>query len=71
VLDLILDVSAAATYALELYMTRAPDYGILKIEVDGKVSPVEFYGLSLRVIGPTPCRWANSACRRASAKSAS
>jgi hypothetical protein len=54
VLDLILDVPAAATYAVELYMTRAPDYGILKIEVDGKASPVEFYGYSPRVIGANP-----------------
>jgi len=54
VLDLVLDVPMAATYAIELYMTRAPDYGILKIEVDGKASPVEFHGYSPRVIGANP-----------------
>lgn len=54
VLDLILDIPVAATYAVELYMTRAPDYGILRIEVDGKASSVEFQGYSPRVVGANP-----------------
>jgi hypothetical protein len=36
VLDLTLDVPTRAMYEVELHMTRAPDYGRLKIQVDGK-----------------------------------
>jgi hypothetical protein len=54
VLDLLVDVPAAATYAVELYMTRAPDYADLKIEVDGKPSPVPFSGYAPTVMAPNP-----------------
>lgn len=54
VLDLLVDVPAAATYAVELYMTRAPDYADLKVEVDGKPSPVPFSGYSPTVTAPNP-----------------
>ncbi|MBF8258911.1 MAG: hypothetical protein HW377_1285 [Actinobacteria bacterium] len=54
VLDLLVDVPAAATYAVELYMTRAPDYADLKIEVDGKPSPVPFSGYAPTVMAPGP-----------------
>ena len=54
VLDLLVDVPAAATYAVELYMTRAPDYADLKIEVDGKPSPVLFSGYTPTVMAPNP-----------------
>jgi hypothetical protein len=47
-------VPAAATYAVELYMTRAPDYADLKIEVDGKPSPVPFSGYAPTVMAPGP-----------------
>jgi hypothetical protein len=54
VLDLLVDVPAAATYAVELYMTRAPDYADLKIEIDRKPSPVSFSGYSPAVTAPIP-----------------
>ena len=54
VLDLLVDVPVAATYAVELHMTRAPDYADLKIEVDGKPSPVPFSGYSPTVTAPSP-----------------
>jgi hypothetical protein len=54
VLDLVVDVPAAETYAVELYMTRAPDYADLKIEVDGKPSPVPFSGYTPTVMAPHP-----------------
>jgi hypothetical protein len=54
VLDMIIDVPSPALYAVELYMTRAPDYGNLRIEVDGKTSSVHFNGYSPKVIGANP-----------------
>lgn len=54
VLDLLVDVPAAATYAVELYMTRAPDYADLKIEVDRKPSQVSFSGYAPTVMAPIP-----------------
>lgn len=54
VLDLLLDVPASAEYAVELYMTRAPDYADLKIEFDGQPSSVTFLGYSPSVIGAVP-----------------
>ena len=54
VLDLFIEVPAAATYAMELYLTRAPDYGQLKIQVDGKDAPELIDAYAPRVIAPTP-----------------
>lgn len=54
VLNLTIDVPAAAAYALELYPTRAPDYGQIKIQVDGQDAPVTLDAYSPRVMQPTP-----------------
>jgi hypothetical protein len=54
VLDLLVDIPAAATYAMELYPTRAPDYGQVKIQVDGQDAPATLDGYSPRVMAPTP-----------------
>jgi hypothetical protein len=57
VLDLKVDVPVAAAYALELYPTRAPDYGQIKIQVDGQDppgNPVPLDAYSPRVMQPTP-----------------
>lgn len=56
VLDLILDVPVDAIYAVELHMTRAPDFGQLRIQVDGKDVPATFDGYSPTVVpsGPVP-----------------
>lgn len=35
-LSLVVDVPASATYLVELHLTRAPDYGSLRIRLDGK-----------------------------------
>jgi len=51
VLDLIVDFPVGATYKVELYMTRAPDYGNFQVKVDGKPSSVPFMGFSPKV-GP-------------------
>lgn len=55
VLDLLIDIPAGSKYAVEAYFTRAPDYAQLKIEVDGKPSPVTFDGMAPTVAqtGPT------------------
>jgi hypothetical protein len=49
VLDLVIDIPAPGTWGVELYLTRAPDYGDLKVEVDGKPAAVEFSGYAARV----------------------
>jgi hypothetical protein len=59
VMDLKVDIPVAAAYALELYLTRAPDYAQVKIQVDGQDAPVTRDGNSLdsyspRVMQPTP-----------------
>lgn len=54
VLDLLVDIPASGTYAVELYLTRAPDYANLKIEVDGKPSPANFVGYAAKVTAPVP-----------------
>lgn len=54
VLDLIVDVPAAATYAVELYVTRAPDYADLKMEIDGKPATLTIQGFAPNVMAPIP-----------------
>jgi hypothetical protein len=56
VLDLILDVPVDAIYVVELHMTRAPDFGQLRIQVDGKDGAATFDGYSPTVVpsGPVP-----------------
>ncbi|MBK7251729.1 MAG: hypothetical protein IPI06_12930 [Gammaproteobacteria bacterium] len=44
VLDLLIDVPQSAKYAVELHMTRAPDYGQLQIQVDGQPASQIFDG---------------------------
>jgi hypothetical protein len=50
VLDLILDVPVRAVYAVELHMTRAPDFGQLRIQVDGKEVAATFDGYGPTVV---------------------
>jgi hypothetical protein len=54
VLDMVIDVPASALYAVEIYFTRAPDYGQVAIEVDGNSSPATFSGFAPRVAPPAP-----------------
>lgn len=54
VLDLLIDVPAASKYALEIYMTRAPDFGKLQFEIDGKPSDVPFDGMAPDVMTSGP-----------------
>lgn len=44
VLDLEVPVPRDGRYTVELYLTRAPDYGDLEIEVDGKPAETKFVG---------------------------
>lgn len=53
VLDLI-DVPAPGTYAVELALTRAPDYGQGRIQVNGQDVPAVADGYAPRVLAPTP-----------------
>ena len=55
ILDLVVQVPAASKYAVEIYMTRAPDYGKLRFEIDGKASDLTFDGMAPQVMpsGPT------------------
>lgn len=54
VLDLAVDVPAAGTYAVELYLTRAPDYADLDVEIDGQPSAVTVPGYASGVLAPEP-----------------
>ena len=45
---------AAATYAVELYLTRAPDYGQLKMQVDKKDVPFTIDAYAPKVMQPAP-----------------
>ncbi|MCB1598035.1 MAG: hypothetical protein KDI87_10010 [Gammaproteobacteria bacterium] len=54
VLDLFVDVPAASKYAVEIYMTRAPDYGQLQFEIDGNKSTVPFDGMAPQVMTSGP-----------------
>ena len=50
VLDLIVNVPASGKYVLELHMTRAPDYGIISVEVAGTSAAKHFYGYRPKVL---------------------
>lgn len=52
VIDLLVDVPGAGMYALELYLTRAPDYARLKLEVDGQAAAVTLEGYAPKVTAP-------------------
>jgi hypothetical protein len=54
VLDVTVDVGAPAEYAVELYFTKAPDYGQVAVEIGGQPSPVMFDGYAPRVMAPRP-----------------
>jgi hypothetical protein len=50
VLDLVVDVATPGRYEVTLFLTRAPDYGNVQVEVDGKRSPASFDGYARRVV---------------------
>jgi hypothetical protein len=52
VLDLIVDVAVAGRYSVALYPTKAPDYGNLKFEVDGRPSSFSLTGFQPKVMLP-------------------
>lgn len=54
VLDLLVDVPADSKYAVEIYMTRAPDFGMLSFEIDGTASVVPFDGMAPQVTTSGP-----------------
>lgn len=54
VLDLTIDVPVSATYAVELYATRGPDYGQAKIQVQGQDAVVALDGCAPKVMSPSP-----------------
>jgi len=54
VLDLLVDVPADSKYAVEIYMTRAPDFGMLSFEIDGTASNVPFDGMAPQVTTSGP-----------------
>ena len=54
VLDLMFDVPVASKYAFEIYMTRAPDYGQVRFEIDGQASFANFDGIAPQVMAPGP-----------------
>lgn len=53
-LDLIFEVPAGAMYAIELYLTRAPDYGQLRFEIDGRETDMTFDGAAPKVMPAGP-----------------
>jgi len=56
VLDLVIDVPASSKYVVEIYMTRAPDYGKLQFEIEHQQSDMPFDGMAPEVMlsGPIP-----------------
>ena len=58
-LDLTIDVPASATYAVELYMTRAPDYADFIMEINGKPSALKFSAYTQSVMAPNPMQVGN------------
>ncbi|OOY53760.1 hypothetical protein [Solemya velum gill symbiont] len=51
-LDLNVTVPQAGKWKVEIYLTKAPDYGKLKFNVNGKSAKVKFDGYARRVSGP-------------------
>jgi len=51
-LDLLIEVPRAASYEVQLYLTRAPDYGSLQLEVDGRRITAGFDGYAPGVMPP-------------------
>jgi hypothetical protein len=54
VLDLVVDVAAAGQYAVEIYLTRAPDYAQVRFEVDGRAGVTTFDGMAPTVAPSGP-----------------
>jgi hypothetical protein len=54
-LDLVVDVPQAGTWSVVLFLTRAPDYARLQVDVDGKPG-ARFEGYAPRVTGPVEWR---------------
>lgn len=54
VLDLTLDVATQGRYTIELELTRAPDYGQLQFEVDGRRAGSAFNGYAPNVVPSGP-----------------
>jgi hypothetical protein len=50
ILDLSLNVPASAKYRVELFMTRAPDYGDLLLQVEGNTASASFSGFASAVV---------------------
>jgi hypothetical protein len=48
--ELALDVARAGEYALDIYFTRAPDYGRVEVSVDGKPVGAVFDGFHANVV---------------------
>lgn len=53
-LELTFEVPAAGRYAIELHLTRAPDYGRLRFEVDGEPGGAVFDGFDPGVVPSGP-----------------
>ncbi len=51
-LDLNVDVPQAGKWAVDIYLTKAPDYGKLKFDVNGKSAGMSFDGYARQVSGP-------------------
>lgn len=62
-LDLLAGVPADSKYAVEIYMTRAPDYGKLRFEVDGQPSETTFDGMAPEVMTSGPIQLGTFALR--------
>ncbi|MDX1498826.1 MAG: hypothetical protein R3176_02950 [Woeseiaceae bacterium] len=50
VLDLVVNVPVAGKYRVELFMTRAPDYGDLLLQVEGNIASNSFSGFADKVV---------------------
>jgi hypothetical protein len=56
VLDLTIDIGEEGIYDVELHMTRAPDFGRLRIQVDGKNAAEVFDGYATTVLPGGPVK---------------
>lgn len=56
VLDLTIDIGEEGIYEVELHMTRAPDFGRLRIQVDGKDAADVFDGYAPTVVPSGPVK---------------